>query len=69
MVYMSIRSLQQAPAVYKHQLYSLNKGENASTVVDSFVSNPIEAQIDHMWLRFHKEYTAVQKGDYLVDGK
>ena len=29
MVYMSIRSLQQAPAVYKHQLYSLNKGENA----------------------------------------
>ncbi|MGN0893697.1 MAG: hypothetical protein ACI4ND_01705, partial [Succinivibrio sp.] len=68
-VYKSISDLQSAPAVYKHQLYSLKSGYNASSVVDDFVSNPIEKQIDHLYLRFHKEYSAVQKGEYLVDGK
>ncbi|MGN1280788.1 MAG: endolytic transglycosylase MltG [Succinivibrio sp.] len=68
-VYKSISDLQTAPAVYKHQLYSLKSGENATTVVDDFVTNPIEKQIDHLYLRFHKEYSAVQKGQYLVDGK
>lgn len=68
-VYKSISDLQSAPAVYKHQLYSLKSGDNASSVVDDFVSNPIEKQIDHLYLRFHKEYSAVQKGEYLVDGK
>ncbi len=38
-------------------------------MVNAFVTNPIEKQIDHMYLRFHKEYSAVQKGQYLVDGK
>lgn len=37
--------------------------------MNAFVTNPIEKQIDHMYLRFHKEYSAVQKGQYLVDGK
>lgn len=68
-VYLSINSFQKSPAVYKQQLYSLKTGDNASTVVNAFVTNPIEKQIDHMYLRFHKEYSAVQKGQYLVDGK
>ncbi|MBQ8024661.1 MAG: endolytic transglycosylase MltG [Succinivibrio sp.] len=68
-VYLSISSFQKSPAIYKEQLYSLKTGDNASTVVNAFVTNPIEKQIDHMYLRFHKEYSAVQKGQYLVDGK
>lgn len=68
-VYLSINSFQKSPAIYKEQLYSLKTGDNASTVVNAFVTNPIEKQIDHMYLRFHKEYSAVQKGQYLVDGK
>ena len=68
-VYRSINSFQKSPAIYKEQLYSLKTGDNASTVVNAFVTNPIEKQIDHMYLRFHKEYSAVQKGQYLVDGK
>lgn len=67
--YLSINSFQKSPAIYKEQLYSLKTGDNASTVVNAFVTNPIEKQIDHMYLRFHKEYSAVQKGQYLVDGK
>lgn len=68
-VYLSINSFQKSPAIYKEQLYSLKTGDNASTVVNAFVTNPIEKQIDHMYLRLHKEYSAVQKGQYLVDGK
>lgn len=68
-VYLSINSFQKSPVIYKEQLYSLKNGDNASTVLNAFITNPIEKQIDHMYLRFHKEYSAVQKGQYLVDGK
>lgn len=68
-VYLSINSFQKSPVIYKEQLYSLKTGDNASTVLNAFITNPIEKQIDHMYLRFHKEYSAVQKGQYLVDGK
>lgn len=65
----SIERLESTPAAYEKHIIALKSGDNASKVVDSFVINPVEKFIDHLWLRYHKEYTAIQKGDYLVDGK
>ncbi|MGN0914751.1 MAG: endolytic transglycosylase MltG [Succinivibrio sp.] len=67
-VWSSIRSLKSDPVLFEHQLYSLKTGANAGTVVDDLVGNPLEKRVDRLWLKFHEEYAAVQKGDYLVDG-
>lgn len=65
----SIERLESTPVAYEKNIIALKHGDNASKVVDSFVINPVEKFIDHLWLKYHKEYTSIQKGDYLVDGK
>lgn len=69
MVYKTINDFKSSPAIFDKQVYSLKYGENATKVIEDFSSNPITKQINKIYLHFHTEYTAVQKGDYLVDGK
>jgi len=67
--YYSIYSLENKPAVYKHQLYRLKSGYTSTAVLEDFVKNPFERFVDRIYLHFHDEYNSIQKGDYLVDGK
>ena len=54
---------------YKKPIYKLKAGKTAKNVIDDFTDNFFEYQVLRIYLHSHPELTAIQKGEYLIDGK
>ena len=63
-----VKCIEIDPVKYSEQTYELQSGKTARNVADDLLDGKLKIFIAKIYLRFHSEFSLVQKGTYLIDG-